>query len=96
MTESSWTARAMQKYADGDSAAKTDDNGQNQPISSLLAADSPSASFSHTPPRPLVEVRWSSSLRGYLAVTDRSDGSVHEIPYREATAVWQAAVRRGR
>lgn len=48
MTEASWTARAMQKYAEGQSAAKTDDTGQNQRLSSVLAADSPSAFIANT------------------------------------------------
>jgi len=34
--------------------------------------------------------------RGYLAVRDPHTGDWHEIPYREAPPVWQAAVRRGR
>ncbi len=32
--------------------------------------------------------------RGHLAVRDPHTGDWHEIPYREAPAVWQAAVRR--
>jgi hypothetical protein len=34
--------------------------------------------------------------RGYLAVRDPHTGDWHEIPYREAPSVWQAAVRRNR
>ncbi len=34
--------------------------------------------------------------RGYLAVRDPHSGDWHEIPYREAPPVWQAALRRGR
>jgi len=34
--------------------------------------------------------------RGYLAVRDPHTGDWHEIPYREAPPVWQAAVRRNR
>jgi hypothetical protein len=34
--------------------------------------------------------------RGYLAVRDPHSGDWHEIPYREAPPVWQAAVRAGR
>jgi hypothetical protein len=40
-------------------------------------------------------VTWGSE-RGYLAVRDPHTGDWHQIPYREATPVWPAAIRVGR
>lgn len=41
------------------------------------------------------DVTWGRE-RGHLAVRDPRTGDWHEIPYREAPPVWQAAVRRSR
>ena len=42
-------------------------------------------------PRPLCPARWGSE-KGYVAVRDPFDGTIHEIPYQQATEIWKRDV----
>lgn len=46
-------------------------------------------------PRPLCPARWGRE-KGYIAVRDPNDGTVHEIPYHQATDVWKSDIRNSR
>lgn len=43
-------------------------------------------------PRPLCPATWGRT-KGYIEVRDPGDGSVHEIPYHQATDIWKADIR---
>lgn len=44
-------------------------------------------------PRPLCPASWGHA-KGYISIRDPFDGTVHEIPYPQATKVWQSDIRK--
>ncbi len=55
-----------------------------------MVTDEPEVKVS---PRPLCPATW-GGWKGYISVRDPGDGSVHEIPLRQATPVWQQDIRQ--
>lgn len=61
-----------------------------------LAADHDGeAEPSRPKPCRLCPARWGRE-KGYIEVRDPGDGSVHEIPYHQATDVWKGDIREQR